>query len=56
MAQGNVNVPAGFGGLLRYNEEYDSKIKLKPSHVIAFVILIVIFVLVMKIFFKLPAA
>ena len=39
--QNTVNLPGGFGGLVRYNEEYASKFNLKPSHVIAFVILIV---------------
>jgi len=45
MAQQNqgVSLPAGFGGLTRFKEEYESKINLKPSHVIAFVVLIIIF-------------
>lgn len=51
MAKEGINIPAGFGGLMRYNEEYDSKIKLKPSYVIAFVILIVLFVIILKVFF-----
>lgn len=42
-----INLPAGFGGLTRYNEEYDSKINLKPTHVIAFVILILLFRMVL---------
>ena len=55
MADSNINVPAGFGGLMRYNEEYDSKIKLKPSHVIVFVILIIAFVLALNIFWPVTA-
>ncbi len=55
MAQNNVNLPGGFGGLMRFNEEYESKIKLKPVHVIAFLILIVIFVLGLNIFFPIKA-
>jgi preprotein translocase subunit Sec61beta len=51
MAQNNVNVPSGFGGLLRFNEEYDSKIQLKPGHVIAFAAAIVLLVLALKAFF-----
>ena len=44
MAQTNsVQMPAGFGGLTRFNEEYESKFNLKPLHVILFVILIVAF-------------
>lgn len=42
MAQNSgINLPGGFGGLVRYNEEYDSLINLKPSHVILFIILII---------------
>ncbi|MEK6758128.1 MAG: hypothetical protein AABX88_03280 [Nanoarchaeota archaeon] len=44
MAQNsNVQLPGGFGGLTRFNEEYDSKFSLKPTHVIAFIVLIVAF-------------
>lgn len=45
-----LNVPASFGGLVRYNEEYESKLKLKPEHVIIFIILVVVFTLILKIF------
>lgn len=44
MAQDSkINMPTGFGGLMRFNEEYDSVFNLKPTHVIGFVILIVAF-------------
>ncbi|GBE20536.1 MAG TPA: preprotein translocase subunit Sec61beta [Candidatus Pacearchaeota archaeon] len=44
MAQDNkVNLPGGFGGLTRFSEEYESKINLKPTHVIVFIILIIMF-------------
>jgi len=42
MAQQNkINMPAGFGGLMRYSEEYNSYIMLKPTHVVIFIILII---------------
>lgn len=42
MAKDNrINMPSGFGGLVRYQDEYESKFNLKPAHVIAFIILIV---------------
>lgn len=56
MAQNNVNLPGGFGGLVRFNEEYESKIKLKPLHVIIFIILVIAFVLALNIFFPIKAA
>lgn len=41
MASNNVNLPAGFGGLMRFNEEYTSVFNLKPTHVIMFVVFVV---------------
>ncbi len=51
MAQDKINMPAGFGGLMRYNQEYKSKLMFKPEHVIIFAILIIAFVVSLKIFF-----
>jgi preprotein translocase subunit Sec61beta len=53
MASDNkINLPGGFGGLMRYSEEYSSYINLKPSHVVLFVILIVAFRILMPYIFK----
>jgi len=42
MASDNkINMPAGFGGLMRFTEEYESKFNLKPTHVVVFIILII---------------
>lgn len=46
-----INLPSGYGGLLRYNEEYPSKFMLKPAHVIIFIILVIVFALGLSIFF-----
>jgi len=44
MASDNrIQMPAGFGGLMRFDEEFKSKIMIKPVHVIGFVILIIVF-------------
>ena len=50
MAENKVNMPAGFGGLMRFKEEYSSMFNLKPTHVIAFIILIVIFRILLGVF------
>jgi len=50
MAQNKINVPAGYGGLVRYGEEYDSKFMLKPEYVIVFIVLVILFVTALKIF------
>ncbi|MBR9702044.1 preprotein translocase subunit Sec61beta [Candidatus Pacearchaeota archaeon] len=39
----SVNMPSGFGGLMRYSEEYASRFPLKPTHIILFIILIIAF-------------
>jgi preprotein translocase subunit Sec61beta len=53
MAQDNkINLPGGFGGLMRYSDEYSSYVNLKPSHIVLFVLLIVAFRIVMPFIFK----
>ena len=44
MAQNpGISLPSGFGGLVNYKEEYESKFMLKPTHIIAFIVLIIAF-------------
>lgn len=45
-----VQMPGGFGGLMRFKESYKSKFNLKPTHVVAFVILIVVFRIFLGVF------
>ena len=52
MADSGVNIPSGFGGIVKFKEEYESKFNLKPSYVVAFVILIVVFRIALQIFVK----
>lgn len=50
MAQQSMNMPSGFGGLMRYKEEYDSKLKISPTQVVLMIILVIAFVVSLKIF------
>jgi preprotein translocase subunit Sec61beta len=43
MAEDRINLPSGMGGLMRYFDEYKSKIQIKPAHVI---VLIAIFIII----------
>ncbi|MCX8146968.1 MAG: preprotein translocase subunit Sec61beta [Candidatus Woesearchaeota archaeon] len=43
MARDRISMPSGMGGLVRYFDEYKSKIQIKPGHV---VVLIAIFILI----------
>ena len=40
-------MPSGMGGLVRYFDEYQSKIKFKPGHVIILSIVIIITLLLL---------
>jgi len=51
MANDNINVPSGFGGLMHFKEEYRSKFNLKPTHVIGFIILIIAFRIFLGIYY-----
>lgn len=42
MAQDKVNMPQSMGGLIRYFDEYKSKIEIKPGHVIILIVIIII--------------
>jgi preprotein translocase subunit Sec61beta len=43
-----VNTPAGFGGLTRFKEEYNSKFKFGPGAVIGAVIAVIAFVMLLR--------
>ena len=56
MANDNkINLPGGMGGLMRYDDEYQSRFMLNPSHVIIFVVAILLFVIGLKIFWPVAA-
>ena len=42
MAQDKVSMPSGIGGLVRYFDEYKSRIKFKPGHIIVLCILVIV--------------
>ena len=51
MAQTNqVQMPGAFGGLMRYDSEYHSKLAISPKGVIVFLVAIIAFVVVLKVF------
>jgi preprotein translocase subunit Sec61beta len=46
-----ANMPAGFGGLMRYKEEYDSKFKFGPGAVVGMIVATVVVVLGLRMFY-----
>ena len=55
MAQNKMQMPGVFGGLMRYDEEYKSRFVITPTQVMGFVVAIIVIVLLLKVFFPLPA-
>ena len=50
MADDRISMPASQGGLVRYYNEYKSKVQVKPIHVVAFAIAVIILELLIRIF------
>ena len=49
MAQDNkMQMPGVFGGLLRYDEEYNSRFMISPGTVIGFIVAIIVLVIAVK--------
>jgi preprotein translocase subunit Sec61beta len=56
MAQQNqIQMPGAFGGLMRYDAEYSSKFMISPKAVIAFLVAVIAFVVVLKVFWPITA-
>lgn len=51
MAENKKIQMQSFGGLIRYDDEYQSRFTITPKQVIAFVVAIIIFVILLNIFF-----
>jgi len=45
MAQDRISMPSGMGGLVRYFDEYKSKIKFKPGHIIVLSVVVIFIML-----------
>jgi len=49
--QQQMQMPGVFGGLMRYDEEYNSRFMMTPQSVVVIIVLIIILVLALKFFF-----
>lgn len=50
MAKDKIQMPSSMGGLLRYYDEYKSKIEFKPGHVIVITVLVMIIIILLHIY------
>lgn len=46
-----LGLPSTGGGLMRYKEEYDSKLKFGPGAVIGAIVVVILFILGLKMFY-----
>ena len=53
-SDGKISMPGAFGGLMRYDEEYQSRFMITPSQVVGFIVTILVMVVAMKVLW--PAA
>jgi len=49
MARDKIQMPSGIGGLVRYFDEYKSKIQIKPGHVLIMIVLVTIIMILLTI-------
>jgi len=47
MADNRISMPQGMGGLVRYFDEYKSKIKFKPGHIIVLCVVVIVIMVIL---------
>lgn len=47
MANDRISMPSGMGGLVRYFDEYKSKIEFKPGHIVIMSALLIVMMVVL---------
>ena len=51
MADNGISTPAGIGGLMRFNEEYPSRLKISPEQVVILIVAVIVIMTVIKLMF-----
>ena len=50
MAGNKISMPSGMGGLVRYFDEYKSKIEFKPGHIIVLCVVVIVIMVFLYIY------
>jgi preprotein translocase subunit Sec61beta len=50
MAKDKIQMPSSMGGLVRYFDEYKSKISFKPGHVVVLILAVIIIVIILHVY------
>lgn len=48
MADNKISMPGPFGGLVRYDEEYNSRFQITPGQVLVFIAAVAVFAIALK--------
>ena len=48
MAKNNISLPASGGGLMRYSDEFKSKLQIKPAHVVILIAVVIILEILLR--------
>ena len=51
-----IHMPGSFGGIMRYDEEYETRFKITPTQVIVVIVVVIVFVLGLNMFWPVAAA
>ena len=51
MADSGMSIPSGMGGLMRFNEEYPSKLRISPEIVVVLIVIVIIGMTILKLTF-----
>lgn len=47
MAQERITMPSGMGGLMRYFDEYKSRIRIKPGHIMVMCGVVIVIMIIL---------
>ena len=47
MGQDKIQMPSGIGGLVRYFDEYKSKIEFRPGHIIVLCVVVILIMILL---------
>ena len=50
MTENQISMPSSQGGLVRYHNEYKSKLQIRPIHVVALAVAAIVFEMLLRIF------
>ncbi len=48
MAKNQISLPASGGGLMRYSDEFKSKLQIKPMHIIIAIVLTILIEILLR--------